>query len=147
MSDGKLYKYGQFTSNKKLSNYIRAIDISNKLGELVYNKRPDVITIEGLPFMSRSNVTRDLAGLQYLIVDRMVDLGYKLDENLFIIPPTQLKKFATGSGKAGKDDMVDAIPSPLKATIKRIPVKDGRRDIADAYWLAKHGEQCEHINI
>lgn len=138
--DGQLFKFGQITSDKSLPNVKRSCHIADAIKDLAMEYSPDHIVVEGIPFMARSNVTRDLAGLQYLIIDRLMSHGYTLEYNLFIVPPTQLKKFATGGGKASKDDMVDALPLSVKDKVKPIPVNKGRRDIADAYWLAKYGE-------
>lgn len=97
------------------------------------------IRIEGLGYGSAGDATRDLAGLQYLILDRLVSAGYT---NVTIIPPTTLKKFATGKGNCGKVEMLDSLPDLVKenfvAKFKKSGKKRGLWDVADAYWLAKY---------
>lgn len=67
--------------------------------------------------------------------------------NIFynITPPSQLKKFATGSGTAKKIQLFESIKdSKIKNYINEFalkykldPNKDGVSDIVDAYWLSK----------
>lgn len=80
-------------------------------------------------------------------------LKYVLDE-LFIeyepIPPTVIKKFATGKGNADKNKMTLAfceayaearawIPKMFPRTQDdEIPAKSPLADLADAYWIARH---------
>jgi len=155
VSNSDLYQYGLIHSDKNLDTYTRAIGVADEIMSLLMrrlNGDVDVVTIEGLPFMSRSNVTRDLAGLQFLIIDRLMDKGYVLDKNLFIIPPTTLKKYATGKGNIkGKEPLYEALPDGIRSSIGKIPKSKGRSDITDAYWLSKIGEEraneCKHSDI
>jgi crossover junction endodeoxyribonuclease RuvC len=138
--DGVLKEHGILTSDKTQTNFERAIVVADQIFNLDKKFKPDKSVIEGIPFMSRSNVTRDLAGLQFLIVDRLLRDGW---ETLDIVPPTKLKKFATGSGKASKDEMVEALPEGVKEKFEKIPKTKGRYDLADSYWLATFGEDDE----
>jgi Holliday junction resolvasome RuvABC endonuclease subunit len=98
------------------------------------------VAIEGIPFMSRSNVTRDLAGLQYLFYREL----YRLigDERILIVPPTELKKFATGSGKASKEEMIASVTCPdMRRVMASIGKTKGRDDLADAWHLARYAEE------
>ena len=114
----------------------RSLIIINELEQLVIEHNVSKITIEGLPFNMRSNVTRDLAGLQAVIICHC-----KLKFNITpqIIPPKQLKKFATESGNAKKEDMVEALPEEYRNSIFDAGYKKstGLYDLADAYFLAK----------
>jgi crossover junction endodeoxyribonuclease RuvC len=142
--DGEPIRYGIITSDKNKSNYLRAMDVANEISDLLFlmlKEKLDIVVIEGLPFMSRSNVTRDLAGLQFLVYDRLFD--YFKERNILVVPPTSLKKFATGSGKASKDDMFESLPDNVKAKFRTTPKTKGRSDITDAYWLARYGEENE----
>ena len=125
-------------SNKEDNIYDRAIYVANELSYTVKEYKPTKVVLEGIPFMARSNVTRDLAGLQFLIIDRMTKLGYVLNESLTIVPPTALKKFATGSGKATKRDMINALPAGVRENFSERG--KAHEDLADAYFLSKFGE-------
>lgn len=142
LEDGEVVKYGLITSDKNKSNFQRAIDVADQISWEECCHLPDKIVMEGLPFMSRSNVTRDLAGLQFLVVDRLTKTRRTV-EDLGIIPPTKLKKFATGSGKASKEEMYEALPPEVKAKFSSTLKTKGRYDLTDSYWLALHGEQHE----
>jgi crossover junction endodeoxyribonuclease RuvC len=58
---------------------------------------------------------------------------------LLEVPPSVLKKYATGSGDATKKHMRDAALLDLRHTVRR-PVAEPRTpDEADAYWLRRLG--------
>lgn len=146
LEDDVLMKYGIITSNKNDNMYDRAFAVATELAKLCEKYKVDKVVIEGIPFMSKSNVTRDLAGLQYVIVTSL--WRYELDDTLHIIPPTALKKFATGTGKHPKvkgknpkEPMFDALPDEAKAVIGKVPKSKGRYDVCDAYWLAKFNKK------
>jgi len=140
--DGEVVEYGLITSDKNKPNFERAIDVADCLYSLYQELNyPEKVVIEGLPFMSRSNVTRDLAGLQFLVYDRLFE--HLHSKSILVVPPTSLKKFATGSGKASKEEMFEALPEIVKAKFKSTLKSKGRYDITDAYWLAKYGEENE----
>lgn len=147
ITDDDMFKYGIITSNKVLHPVVRAGDVTDEIISLVEKYEPDVITLEGLPFMSKSNVTRDLAGLQYIILDRLLLYSYTIGLDLLIVPPSQLKKFATGSGKASKQEMFESLPDGMQKKIGTVGKTKGRYDITDAYWLCKYGEQNADIDI
>lgn len=123
-----------------LTNFKRADDISNKISELCVSEGVHHVNIEGLGFGAVGDATRNLAGLQYLIVTKLISIGVTID----IIPPTALKKFATGSGKAKKEDMYESIQekdSKFFEELSLVKKTKGRYDVADAYWLAMVGER------
>lgn len=88
--------------------------------------RPTLVTIEGPSFQSKGQgqVSRyELLGIikHYLRQQEYLHM---------VLPPTSLKLYATGYGKADKDQMIAAA------------AKEGFRtksdDEADAFWLAHH---------
>jgi len=65
------------------------------------------------------------------------DCGF--GDRISIVPPTTLKKFATGNGNAKKEAMFDALPSETKQVFEEKTLKSkGRFDVTDAYWLSKY---------
>lgn len=119
------------------SNFFRAKHIANTLLEIIEGYSPDYkikVGIEGLPYGARSNVTRNLAGLQYAIATALPDhVLLELEE----YPPTSVKKFATGNGRAEKEDLFQALPPDVKSAFEEIPKTRGRYDLTDAYFIAK----------
>lgn len=90
---------------------------------------------EGLGFgSSNSNASRDLAYLVGAIENKF---GTPFKE----VPPTSLKKFATGVGK-GKDKqpMIDALPVEVRQRFLDAGYKKttGLADLADAYWIGRY---------
>lgn len=62
------------------------------------------VVIEGFSFGSKGSSLYQVAGLGYLVRHRLWDAGIPFG----VVPPTVLKKYATGKGNAGKPDMLDA---------------------------------------
>ncbi|MGZ8924649.1 MAG: crossover junction endodeoxyribonuclease RuvC [Nitrososphaeraceae archaeon] len=124
------------SSPKTVDFFDRASIISQSINQIIINYKPSFITLEGLAFGGIGNATRQLSGLQYTIVLNIRQL--KLD--CTIVPPTNLKKFATGKGSAKKDDMYDILPDYFKIYLKEKGIKksSGLGDIVDAYWLARY---------
>lgn len=144
MENGVMTSFGIITSDKKEDIFKRAWTITQELMLFCLNRRIDEIHIEGLAFGMRGNATRDLAGLQFTIT---CALRFISDiDNLKILSPTTIKKFATGSGKADKNMMVAALPEVIRKTfeIRGFLPKKGLDDLADAYWIANYPE--EQIN-
>jgi Holliday junction resolvasome RuvABC endonuclease subunit len=114
-------------------------ELSQQIVHIVKQYKPEHIAIEGLAFGMRGSATRDLAGLQFSIIN---NLRYqsKYKGSIDIISPLTLKKFATGSGKAKKEDMVAALPEPIRTEFTDLGFKKttGMGDLADAFWLAKY---------
>ena len=133
-----LIAFGIIKSDKGDNNYLRAKYIAKELASLYLRHACDRVVVEGIPYMAKSNITRDLAGLLYVIT--YVFSPEKIDDTIFIVPPTKVKKFATGSGKASKEDMFDALPEEAKSKLATTAKSKGRFDITDSYWLSRIGE-------
>jgi Holliday junction resolvasome RuvABC endonuclease subunit len=135
--DGELIDFGCLLNDKRLDVFDQASLIAEGAVNLIKSHNPNSIYIEGLAFGSFGNATRDLAGLQFLMIASMrKHLNLKQIE---IVAPTALKKFATGKGKASKDDMINAAPPEIIAGFKKqgyLKTK-GLTDLIDAYWLGK----------
>jgi Holliday junction resolvasome RuvABC endonuclease subunit len=58
------------------------------------------------------------------------------DIDVTLVPPSRLKKFATGNGRADKSDMLSATPKTIGVLFQSKFKKYD--DLVDAYWLAKH---------
>jgi len=127
------------TRPKDFTNpFLRTRRVTDKVLAYAEKVSPDFrnlkIGIEGLPYGSRSNVTRTLAGLQFAIVTAF---PVKMIEEIKVYPPTTIKKLATGSGKANKEDVFNALPPPVKEEFKKLPKTRGRYDVTDAYFIAR----------
>lgn len=123
-------------SDKSDDVYTRAQHIADNVVQFVKEYKPEEIRIEGLAFGSTGSATRDLAGLQMLIICELRKAGYIPT----IIPPNTLKKFATTKGRASKVEMHDALPPAIKARVAHYKKTKGLYDIVDAYWLAHYHE-------
>lgn len=122
-----------------LDIFANARFIADQIGSIVLELQPNWVVIEGLSFGGIGNQTRDLAGLQFVIITHLrYNLGF---ESIIIVPPPTLKKFATGNGRAEKQDMIDKVPSDILTLFKNSGFKKttGLGDLSDAYWLALYG--------
>ena len=66
-----------------------------------------------------------------------------------IVPPTTLKKFATGKGNADKLMMYEAFVKKTNYDPRKILNSEAKlgspfTDIADSYWLAEYAKSFEH---
>lgn len=125
-----------------LQIFQRMITISTQIIDIIKNHDVKSIAIEGLSFMSRGDATRNLAGLQGVLVSSIIQ-KYPSDSVTIVAPPT-LKKYATGSGKAKKEDVFNELPTDIKELFGKIPIAKGRYDLSDAYWLASYAATKYH---
>jgi Holliday junction resolvasome RuvABC endonuclease subunit len=93
-----------------------------------------LVVIEGPAYGSNNQMTHMLAGFWWLLVHVLDQVA-----PVAVVQPGTLKKFATGDGRAGKDEM-------LAAAIGAFPAAGIRNnDVADAAALAAMG--AAHLGI
>lgn len=116
----------------------RAAKVAETVAHLANEHNPALVGFEGLAFSMMGNATRDLAGLQFVLVTQLRKTSF--GSNLVIVSPNLLKKFATGDGKAKKEAMVAALPQTFLDAIseRKFKKSTGLYDIADAYWIARY---------
>lgn len=83
-----------------------------------------VVVIEGLAFGAQGRAVLDLAGLGAVVRLALLEAGLLFAD----VPPSVLKKFATGKGNAPKEAM-------LAAAIRRLDYAGHDGNEADALWL------------
>ncbi len=139
LMDGELLEAHRYCADKNTNRFAQAYEITLHIAKIVDEYKPDIIAIEGLAFGMRGNVTRDLGGLQFVIIAHLQEVkGY----DVVILAPTTVKKYATGSGRAKKEDMIAQLPNGVHERFIGLGVKKttGLADLADAYWIAKCAE-------
>jgi len=103
-----------------------------KAAVMEHARGADLVVVEGPSFASKSGSQtghHERAGLWWFVMDAVDGAGLRWLE----VPPTSLKKYATGKGNAGKDEV-------LAAAVRRFPAVEVRgNDEADALWLAAIG--------
>ena len=121
-------------SNKNDSVESRIKFVVQEVMKFIYKHKCLDIRIENLPYSAHSRSVRPLAGLYYHLLIILNDYFFKVKS----IEPTSLKKFASGSGKASKQDMIDALPNDVlnKFNVYNNNKKGGLDDLADAYFLS-----------
>lgn len=132
--DGECNPIITIPSDKADDIFTRARHIADNVVQFANEYKPEEIRIEGLAYGSTGSATRDLAGLQMLIICELRKAGFTPT----IIPPNTLKKFATTKGNASKVEMHDALPQPIKDRIAGYKKTKGLYDVVDAYWLAHY---------
>lgn len=118
--------------------FYRANYIAEQVAAVVEKYHPVCLGLEGLAFAKFGDATRDLAGLQFVVVSA---LRYKYNFEAIVIPsPNEVKKYATGKGNADKVAVYEALPEDIRKTLeaKNYRKTTGLYDIADAYWIAKY---------
>ena len=90
--------------------------------------RPAVVVVERFIRAAAQAGVHERGGLWWRLVDEIDAIGVPVA----LITPSALKRYATGSGVAGKDAM-------MLATARRFDWFTGGNDEADALWLAAIG--------
>ncbi len=123
--------------------FFRAYSIAEHIFKLCEEYDIKYIMMEGLSFGARGDATRDLGGLQYTIIIRCSVQG-KIP--VTIIAPTSLKKYATGSGRAKKEQVINALPESVHNKFLELGYKKttGLQDLADAYFLGRMYEEIDN---
>ena len=136
LDDDEVVHAEKFVSDATKDKPARAWDIAQHIGQLVDKHKPDVVALEGLAFGMRGDATRDLAGLQFVIVCILRETHEK---ECIVVSPRTVKKVATGNGKADKMEMYDLLPQKIKNLFEEMGVKKstGMLDLTDAYYIAK----------
>lgn len=113
----------------------KALIIALEISKIIEEHKITEIHIEGLGFGSVGNATRDLAGLQFTIINICKLKNPNL--TFFILSPNSVKKFATGSGKANKSEMIESLPLDIKQKFleKNYKKSTGLADLTDAYFI------------
>jgi Holliday junction resolvasome RuvABC endonuclease subunit len=133
----QMEEFGRFTTEKTDTTYARALSTAKKICELIKKHNPTMLKAEGLAFGIRGDATRDLAGLLFTIVNLV---AYEHPTIVFKeYAPTSVKKKATGSGKADKKAMIEALSDDVRQKFLDAGFKKttGLTDLTDAYWIAR----------
>lgn len=134
--NGDIIHAERYESNADDDIYKRAWDISEHILKIANQFQPEQIMIEGLSFTSIGNNTRNLSGLQFIIMTNLrFNGGFKIET----ISPTSVKKLACGKGKATKTEIINSLPLDILTYFKTLGYKktQGLPDLADAYFIAK----------
>ena len=118
----------------KTKNLLNIVNVISHI-ITVHSKHCDNIYVgmEGLSYGSsvRTRSIYELAGLNYLIRNELMT---KHMCKLYILPPTEVKKFATGIGNCSKDAVINVFSSIFPNLLK-IPKID---DIADSWFICNY---------
>lgn len=134
--DKSMISFGLLKIEKTIENiFDRALTIALKVCDIITENDIKQVNIEGLAFGMRGDATRDLAGLQFTIITMIKHKNPQIVVNL--ISPKSVKKFATGSGKATKQEMMDALPTDIKQQFldQNYKKTTGLADITDSYFI------------
>jgi crossover junction endodeoxyribonuclease RuvC len=140
ITDGTNHEFHRIETKKDgtdaMTNFKRVRVIADTILDLCKQHDISVIAIEGLAMGNiAGNSNRDLAGLQYIIIDTLIANGLT---DITIIPPTVVKKFASGKGNCKKPIMFEFLPESVQEELLNYPKTRGRFDIMDAYFIATY---------
>lgn len=115
-----------------LNQYKRIIVIRDFVSMIIERHNVAKIHFEGYAFGASSSAVTGLAELGGVIRTMVFERGLDMD----IIPPSSVKKFATGKGNAKKEQMVAAFKSQILVpdAISNCP---SLNDIADSFFISK----------
>ena len=120
-------KTGEINFPGKQAGFVRSMYLAGEVSALVSNYHPDLVVFEGYAFGAQHN--------NYL----QVEIGTLMRERIYTsgtpyitVTPGSLKKFATGSGAAKKEQV-------MLQVFKRWGFEAKTNNEADAYVLARIG--------
>lgn len=139
LRDGIMLHCEKHITDKTQDIFERSWDVTQRVEKVAKDYNVDVVAMEGLAFAGMGNATRDLAGLQFVIVTYM---RFVNNYPFALYAPGTIKKLATGKGNSKKELMIEALPDNIRNDFDAIGVKKttGLGDLADAYWIAKTAE-------
>ena len=115
---------------------LAAKKLIQRLAQLSLKYKPDVIALEGVSLGSSGS---SLSSLSMLLGALLLELD-KLDHiQIVVVPPSTVKKFATGKGNAKKDAMyasLEQIEPELYKYLSECTAASGKFDVTDSYWIA-----------
>jgi crossover junction endodeoxyribonuclease RuvC len=126
-----LLKNGEVKESTTLSSshkeQARLADLKFKIGMAIKFYKPELTVIEGYAF-GRPNAMAGLAELGGVVKCSL----FEMQQQILIVPPARVKKFATGRGNAKKDEV-------RLEVYKRWGFEAKTNDEVDAYVLARIG--------
>ena len=125
-ADGEAEVFSPEHNNSTNAGMDRLCEIRDHLVKATFDDL-DLVVIEGLAFDAHDTY-RWSAQLAGIVRAAMFDLGVPF----VLCPPGTLKKYATGNGNAGKDQVTNACQ-------KRLGYDGYNNDEADALWLRAIG--------
>lgn len=115
-------------------DWARMDSMLDRIWQAVTEIDPDVIVVEGPALHATGSHFHEGAGLWWLVTYRI----WKSDRPFAVVPPSVLKKWATGRGNADK-------PAMCVAAATRFGLTEIGTDEADALWAAAAG--CQHYGL
>ena len=146
--NGHVYKHTTITTNSS-ENLIdrvglirkRINSIVNQVAKLSADDKQVIVAIEGFSFASRGRSVFDIGYLGWRIKEDLRNMeNSKLLKYWLDVPPTVVKKFATGKGNAPKELI-------LQQVYKRWDEEFSDNNQADAFVLAKIAEAYEDKSL
>lgn len=123
LEDNKVHTAIEITSQEERDPH-RFIEIAKTV--MNYVTKNDVICIEGFSYGSRGAAVSVQYGIGWILRSELLQAGFSYYE----VPPSSVKKFATGRGNVKKDEMVLPI-------YKRWGFEHNSDNVRDAFVLAQ----------
>lgn len=119
-----------FTICPKTKGVHRMIEVRERILDAHLNCRPDLVVIEAPSLgASKSSHAKEMGGIWWFV---RVSLYEFCDTPVVEVPPSTLKKYATGKGNANKERV-------LVEAVKRLGYDGSDHNESDALWLAEIG--------
>ncbi|WP_199427088.1 crossover junction endodeoxyribonuclease RuvC [Thermaerobacillus caldiproteolyticus] len=123
LENNEIHTAIEITSQEKRDPH-RFMDIAKKVRK--YITEHDVICIEGFSYNSKGSAVSVQYGIGWILRSELIRAGL----NYHDVPPSSVKKFATGKGNVKKDEMVLPI-------YKRWGFEHSSDNVRDAFVLAQ----------
>ena len=139
MSDGREQRVTQTTPDRCVEARLdRLVSQAASFvdGTAGWRQEANLVVIEAGAFSRNMQTSHEeLAALRLMVRHVM----WQRRVPFALVPPTTLKLYTAGHGKATKAQMVAALAARHQLDLSAVKVKDGRYDMADAFALAAMG--------
>lgn len=138
--DGSVYRNGLIKTAASQPYHLRVARIADSMKWIMTKHHTDVFAMEKPVFGKIiGNSVSMLLGLFHYLKDY---IGHETGAKVVALNLTTVKKFATGSGRADKEAMFEALPGDVKELFNALYKKStGLYDVTDAYWIAKYAQE------
>lgn len=134
----QLFSYPPYDADNQIERFDK---ISEMFIGMIEKFDPDFVCIEGLSMGSKSGKILDIAENAGIMKYKLYKSGY----TVYKVPPTTIKKFATGKGNSKKEAIYDCFLEETGQDMQKFFAPKAKKignpvsDIVDSYYIAKYG--------
>lgn len=119
----------------------RLINLTTKITMAVYEFSPQIVVVEAPSYGSKHGSQHDRSGLWWMVTSLLMGNAGAHPYPVAMVAPTQLKKYATGDGRASKEAVQAFVLERFTPSLAPGQFRIATNDEADATALAAMGAE------